>query len=107
MAVVNNYESVIVLSAQLEEEKLAETFDKIKNLIESNATLAGIDEWGKRKLAYPINDEPEGVYYLIHFSSSTDFPAELDRVCKITDGILRTLIIKKDDDTPTKTAKDV
>ena len=56
----------------------------------------GIDEWGKRRLAYEIDDETEGYYVQIDFTSEPEFPAELDRVYKITSGILRTLIIKKE-----------
>ena len=50
-------------------------------------------EWGKRRLAYPINDEEEGVYTVIDFTSEPSFPAELDRVYKITEGVMRSLII--------------
>ncbi|MBQ3069867.1 MAG: 30S ribosomal protein S6, partial [Clostridia bacterium] len=53
-------------------------------------------EWGKRRLAYLINDEAEGVYVLYNFVSTPEFPAELDRVAKITDGVLRSMIIRKD-----------
>jgi len=54
-----------------------------------------MDEWGKRKLAYPINDEPEGYYVLLQFLAGPDFPAELERVLKITDGVLRYLTIRR------------
>jgi len=54
-----------------------------------------VDEWGKRRLAYPINDLPEGYYVLVEFESKPDFPAELDRIFKITEGILRSIIIAK------------
>ena len=62
-------------------------------LIEANGTIDSIDEWGKRRLAYPINDEEEGVYTVINFTSEPSFPAELDRVYKITEGVMRSLII--------------
>jgi small subunit ribosomal protein S6 len=54
-----------------------------------------VDEWGKRRLAYLIDDQAEGYYVLVNFSANPDFPAELDRVFKITDGVLRTMIVKK------------
>ena len=95
--VINKYESFAVLKANLGEEGTANLVEKIKKLIAANGTLESVDEWGKRKLAYPIEDETEGVYFLFTFSSKADFPAELDRVYKITDGILRTLIIKLED----------
>ena len=66
--------------------------EKFKALIEANGTLDELEEWGKRKLAYLINDKPEGYYVLAKFTSAPDFPAELDRVLKITDGVMRSLI---------------
>ena len=93
--VKGSYESVLVISTKLAEEAISGLVQKFKELIEANATLDSVDEWGKRKLAYEINKETEGYYVLFNFTSSKDFPAELDRVYKITDGILRSLIIKK------------
>ena len=52
-----------------------------------------VDDWGKKRLAYPINDETEGVYTVINFTSEPDFPAELDRVFKITEGVLRSMTL--------------
>lgn len=97
MAVKANYEAVMVFSVKNGDEAVAALVEKFKTLIEKNATLQSIDEWGKRKLAYLINKESEGYYVLVNFESEADFPAELDRVFKITDGVLRTLIIKKDE----------
>lgn len=96
MSVTNNYEIVMVFSLKDGDEPALALLEKFKSLIETNGTLGSVDEWGKRRLAYPINDEPEGYYALITFSSAAEFPAELDRVLKITDGVLRSLIIKKD-----------
>ena len=95
MSVVNNYETIMVFSLKDGEEAVQQLVEKFKSLIETNATLDSIDEWGKRRLAYPINYESEGYYILVNFSANVDFPAELDRVSKITDNVLRTLIIKK------------
>ena len=93
---VNKYECMMVFSLKDGEEKAQSTYEKFKSLIESNGTLDGVDEWGKRKLAYPINDEPDGYYVLVNFSSEPEFPAELDRVFNITEGVLRTMILSKD-----------
>jgi len=90
------YESVLVVSAKLGEEGIAKVVDYFKGVIERHATLEGIDEWGKRVLAYQINKETEGYYVLYSFKSDAAFPAELDRRYKITDGVLRSLIIKKE-----------
>lgn len=66
-------------------------------MIEQNAEIGEIDEWGKRRLAYLINDEADGFYVLYNFVSGPEFPAELDRVSKITDGVLRSMIIRKEE----------
>ena len=85
------YETVLVTSAALDEEASAALVGKFKTLIEANGTIDSVDEWGKRRLAYPINDEVEGVYTVIQFTSEPSFPAELERIYKITDGVLRFL----------------
>ncbi len=94
--VKGSYEAVLIFSITLGEEGIATLVDKFKSLLEQNAENVEIDEWGKRRLAYLINDESEGFYVLYKFDSDSDFPAELDRVCKITEGVLRSLIIRND-----------
>ena len=91
-----NYETVIVLSTKQGEEGIKALVEKFQTLIAQNDTVDSVDEWGKRRLAYEIDHENEGYYVLINFSCEPEFPAELDRVYKITSGILRTLIIKKE-----------
>ena len=90
------YETIFIVSSLLDEESTAAVVERFKTLIEQNAEIGEVDEWGKRRLAYEINDEREGHYVLINFESDTDFPAELDRIYKITDGIMRSIIICKD-----------
>lgn len=90
------YETMLITTTKLEEEASAALVAKFKTLIEKNGKIESVDEWGTRRLAYPINDETEGVYTLINFTSGPDFPAELDRVYKITDGVLRSMIIAKE-----------
>ena len=92
-----NYESVLVISTKLTEEEIRAVVAKFTDLISANGTLESVDEWGKRRLAYEIEDETEGYYVLYNFTSAPAFPAELDRVYKITDGILRSLIVSKDE----------
>ena len=92
----NSYETVLVISLKLGDEGVAAMVQKFKDLIEANATLECVVEWGKRRLAYLINKEAEAYYVLYNFKSDAEFPAELDRIYKITDGILRSLIIKKE-----------
>ena len=93
-----SYETVMILSTKdRDEAEVTSLCEKFKKLISDNGTIVSVDEWGKRRLAYPINYETEGYYVLINFTCDANFPAELDRVYKINDGILRSLIIKKED----------
>jgi len=87
------YELMYIIDVDLGEEQIAATVEKFKSLIESHdGTINELDEIGKKKLAYLINDKPDGYYVLVKFESGPDFPAELDRVLKITDGVMRSLI---------------
>lgn len=92
-----NYEAVFILDPNLGEEATATMVTKFKDLVEHNGTLAEVDEWGKRHLAYPINDMNEGYYVLMNFSSKPEFPHELDRIFRITDGVMRSMIVCKDE----------
>ncbi len=93
----NAYETVIVTSANLGEEGNTALIEKFKELINKNGVVESVDDWGKRRFAYPIEKQNEGFYTLINFTADTDFITELDRRYVITDGILRTLIIKKEE----------
>ena len=87
-----NYELMYIIDVDLGEEQIAAMAEKFKNLIEANGTVNEHEEMGKKKLAYLINDKPEGYYLLVKFTSGPELPAELDRVLKITDGVMRSLI---------------
>lgn len=91
------YETMLVTTATLEEEASNALIGKFKSMIEANGTIDSVDEWGKKRLAYPINDEVEGIYTVIKFTSEPSFPAELDRVYKITEGVLRTMITAEEE----------
>ena len=98
MAKVNaNYEVVYILDPALGEEAIAAMIEKFKALVETQGTVAAIDDWGKRRLAYPINDLNEGHYVLMTFNATPEFPRELDRVLRITDGVMRSMIVCKDE----------
>ena len=86
------YEVMYIISPKLSEEETAAVVEKFKGLVEANGTLEELEEMGKRKLAYEINYISEGYYVLMQFTSGPEFPAELDRILGITDGILRRLI---------------
>ena len=95
--VINKYETIFVIDASLEEEKIQALVEKFKSLISDAGEIESVDEWGKRRLAYPINDLTECYYVLINFSAKPDFPQELERIYRITDGILRDIVIKKEE----------
>ena len=90
---MQKYEAMVVISTKQDEEAIKGLVEKFSNLISANGTLVSVDEWGKRKLAYMINKETEGYYVLFTFECEAAFPAELGRVFKITEGLLRTMII--------------
>jgi small subunit ribosomal protein S6 len=87
------YEVMAVYSLANGEEAVKELAGKFKTFIEANAENVEVNEdWSKRKLAYPINDETEGYYIIYTFTSKPDFPAELSRRFNIADGVLRSLV---------------
>ena len=91
---MSKYEAVLVLSVKNGDEAAQSLQEKFKALIEANGTLESVDEWGKRKIAYEINDEAEGHYVIFNFDSEPAFPAEFERIAGITDGVLRVLVVK-------------
>lgn len=92
--ITSKYEVIFVVDGTLAEEAAAELINKFKAMIEANATIDEVQDWGKKKLAYPIDDITDGYYTLVHFTSAPSFPAELERNFNITDGILRALVVK-------------
>ncbi|MBR4894239.1 MAG: 30S ribosomal protein S6 [Kiritimatiellae bacterium] len=91
------YESIYIVRPDLGEEETAAVVEKFKNLVAENGTLESVDEWGKRRLAYEVADFNEGYYVLMSFESAPSFPAELDRIYKITDSVIRSIIVCKDE----------
>ena len=95
MSASYSYEIMLVFSVKDGEEGANALLEKFKGMIEANGTVDSVDVWGKRRLEYLINDEPEGFYVIINYQSAPEFQTELDRVLKITDGVLRSMIIRK------------
>ncbi len=91
----NKYEACIVYSVAGGEDAVNALKEKFNDLIAKNGTVENVDEWGKRRLAYLINDEAEGYYVFTTFTSEPAFPAELERIAGITDGVLRVMVIRK------------
>ena len=89
---MSKYELAVVVNARLTDEARTETIDKVKGLIDGQIT--GIDDWGRKKLAYEIDKMTEGFYSFIHFEADTTAPAEIERRIRIMDGVIRYLIVK-------------
>lgn len=91
---MRNYETLFILQPSLDEETLKANIEKFKGVIENGGgVIENVDDWGKRKLAYPINKINEGYYTLINFKSNPELPRELERVFRITDGVMRYMVI--------------
>ena len=99
--ILNSYETLFVVSCANGEEVAKATVEKFTAMIAENGTIENVDEWGKRRLAYPINDENDGYYVLVNFKSEGEFPAELERVFGINENILRSIVIRKVEDKKT------
>ena len=97
MVIRNKYESVLVLSTKtFDDAALEATVEKFKALIaENGGTVENVDVWGKKRLAYAINDEPDGYYAVINFEAEGSLVKELDRIANITDGVMRLMTVKK------------
>lgn len=100
--ILNSYETLFVVDCSLGEEGVKSVVDKFTALIAENGTIESVDEWGKRRLAYPINDQNDGYYVLVNFKSESGFPAELERVFGINEYILRSIVIRPIEDKKTK-----
>ena len=87
--ITGKYEVLYIVDPAQGEEGIAALVEKFKAMVEAEGTLSEVNEWGKRRLAYPINDLTEGYYVLMNMETKPEFPAELERVMKITEGVLR------------------
>lgn len=93
---MSNYEAMIIFNPQMEEEALNAAIAKVEDVIKNGSgEIVKSDRWGKRRLAYEINDMLEGFYHLIEFQGPSTVAKELDRVLRISDDSFRHLIVKK------------
>ena len=92
--VINSYETLFIVDVTSGEEAVKATTEKFLNLIEKNAEVVEVTTWGQRRLAYPINDKPEGYYTIVTFKSAPEFPAELERLYNIDENIMRSLVLR-------------
>lgn len=94
---MNNYEVMFIIEAALDDEKKQAAIEMVKEIISADGEVAKVDVWGNRKLAYPINKKNDGYYVVATFTASSELPKELDRRLKISDSIIRHIIINKDE----------
>lgn len=100
-SIKNSYETLFVIDPDLTEEAYRAMVDKFTKIITDNeGEIESVDEWGKRRLAYPINDKPEGCYVLVNFKSASELPIELERIFGITEGIMRSIVIRHEEKKP-------
>lgn len=95
---MRNYELLFVLDPTLDEEKKNSLVETVKGIINADGEAGEADLWGERKLAYPINKKKDGFYVLLPFKASTELPKELDRRLKISDDVMRHIIVCTDDE---------
>ena len=94
---MRKYEAMIIFYPNFEEEKRVALLERFKGIIETGGTITTQDEWGMRKLAYLIDDLAEGYYVLINFESNPEVVKEFDRIAKISEGIMRHMIVKEEE----------
>ena len=105
--VINSYESLFIVDVTKGDEVTDATVNKFLSLIEANAEVVDVAKWGKRRLAYPINDMPEGYYVVATYKAATDFPSEFERLCNIDEALMRSITIKLEYDAAAKKAAKV
>ena len=105
--VINSYESLFIVDVTVGEEATEATVNKFLSLIEANAEVVDVAKWGKRRLAYPINDMPEGYYVVATYKAEGNFPAEFERLCNIDETVMRSMTLKLEYDAAAKKAAKV
>ena len=94
---MNKYETVMILDCNISEEDRKNAIEKIKNYIEKNGEIKKTEDMGKRKLAYEVKKNKEGYYYIIEFTTNPENITELERIYRITDEILKFIVVRQDD----------
>ena len=103
--VINSYECLFIVDVTNGDENTEATVNKFMSLIEANAEVVDVAKWGKRRLAYPIEDMPEGFYTVVTFKSAPEFPNELERLMNIDESVMRSLVVRLEYDAAEKKAK--
>ena len=94
---MNNYEAVLIFKADMADSERNDLFDRFKDIIAQNGEVTNVDDWGKRRLAYEINDLKDGYYYIVDFKSEPDHIREFERRLRLSDFIIRYMVIRKED----------
>lgn len=94
---MNNYEAVLIFRPDVAESERTKLFDRFTGIIEENGEVTNVDDWGKRRLAYEINYVKEGYYYIVEFKSDPDHIREFERRLRLSDSIIRYMVIRKED----------
>ncbi|MCM1042844.1 MAG: 30S ribosomal protein S6 [Corallococcus sp.] len=93
---MNSYELLYIIDNALQDEAKEAIIAKLNGIVTDNGgSVENVDKWGTKKLAYPINYKTEGYYVLVNFASDAALPSELERIMRITDGVIRYMIVKK------------
>ena len=93
---MNKYETMYIISPTVDDEQVKTLIEKFNDLISEHGELEKVEEWGRKKLAYEVQDQKEGYYVLVYFSANPEFPLELERNFKINENILKYLILNKE-----------
>ena len=102
--VINSYESLFIVNVTKGDDAVEATVNKFVSLIEANAEIVDVAKWGKRRLAYAIDDMPEGYYVVVTYKTSSEFPSEFERLCNIDETVMRSMTIKLEYDPAAKAA---
>ncbi len=102
--VINSYESLFIVDVTKGDEVTEATVNKFLSLIEANAEVVDVAKWGKRRLAYPINDMPEGYYIVATYKTGGEFPSEFERLCNIDETVMRSMTVRLEYDAAAKKA---
>ena len=93
---MNKYEILYSLDAKLDDAEKETLIERFKGIVETaGGSVEGVDKWGVKKLAYEINFKSEGYYVLMNFTAEANVPAEIERQMRITDGVMRFIVVRK------------
>lgn len=94
---MTKYEVMFIINPTLEDDKKEATIEAVKGIIAAEGEVSKVDVWGMRKLAYPIEKKNEGYYVVVDFEAAPTLPKELDRRLRISDNVMRHIIINRDE----------